>query len=189
MVKRRTIRDRVIDREEKGESSKKQDSDAVPTIAKSKHYQKKLTKRLNFADKMKEKSDAALAAKASAIGKKRRKKGSLAQFHDLMDVLPDVGNVQPMRTKPRAAPIKMAPKVLRGKARTKLVTNEVERFNAVLTHPAFKANPLDAIKTHLKASLEATEAKRQQAQGGGDSKSARRRKSSKKRSQESQMET
>ena len=51
-VKRRTIRDKVLDRAEKDESeqTKKDEQNVVPSVARSKHFQRKLQKRVNFSD-------------------------------------------------------------------------------------------------------------------------------------------
>ena len=44
-------------------------------------------------------------------------------------------------------------KVLRSKARTKLVESETGRMQAVLSHPQFQANPIAAISNHIVAAL------------------------------------
>lgn len=44
-------------------------------------------------------------------------------------------------------------KVLRAKARTKLVESETGRMQAVLSHPQFQANPIAAISNHIAATL------------------------------------
>mmetsp|Transcript_14545 Transcript_14545/g.27942 ORF Transcript_14545/g.27942 Transcript_14545/m.27942 type:complete len:190 (+) Transcript_14545:248-817(+) len=167
MVKRRTVRERVEAASEK--EHKEQSEVVVPSITKTSHFQRKLAKRLNFHDKLKELQKAAIAKKQTATPVKRRKKGvgkALANFGGLADCLQDI---ESSSKKVLADPLKLNPKTLKTRARTRLCASEVERTNAVMAHPAFKSNPIAAIMRHLEATVSATE------EASKQSKTTRRR--------------
>mmetsp|Transcript_14944 Transcript_14944/g.20617 ORF Transcript_14944/g.20617 Transcript_14944/m.20617 type:complete len:182 (+) Transcript_14944:162-707(+) len=175
MVKKRLMRDRV-DRASEADV-KESPVDVLPSIAKAPHFQRKLAKRLQFSDKLSQLQQAAIAKKPTAATKAKRRRGKvnvLSSLTDLVDSLEGVVNKHPS---PSVVPaLRMNPKTLKSRARTRLAADETERMASVLEHPVYKDNPLMAIAKHLEATVHATELK-----ASIPSKKGRRR-SSKKRS-------
>lgn len=123
-------------------------------LSRSSSLKRKMEKQLKFTDKLQKSHDEALAAKTTLAKKRKKKKAgiTLGNLQSLVDDLPD--SKGPAGAGVRS--LKLAPKVLRSRARTKLLTSETERMAAVLAHPTFKANPVAAITSHLQATIAAT---------------------------------
>ncbi|KAK3250741.1 hypothetical protein CYMTET_39901 [Cymbomonas tetramitiformis] len=126
-------------------------------LSRSSSLKRKMDKQLKFTDKLQKSHDEALAAKTTLAKKRKKKKVgiTLGNLRSLVDDLPDSKGAAGAGV----PSLKLAPKVLRSRARTKLLTSETERMAAVLAHPTFKANPVAAITSHLQATIAATVAK------------------------------
>jgi hypothetical protein len=86
------------------------------------------------------------------IAKKRRRSQTAAgktlnDLSSLAEFLPSI------YIPTAAAEVKPATKILRSKARQKIVVQETKQLAAVLAHPQFKCNPFAAIQQHLSNTL------------------------------------
>lgn len=153
---KRRMRDRAEAATEKEASGAADDTNVMPAIVKTPHFQRKLKKQLEFNDKLTQLQHAAIAKQKKANVVKRKRKnvgkalGSLAGLAECLDGIAVSG--------PQAADaLKLNPKTLKSRARVLLLATETERMSAVMAHPAYKADPLAAIRAHLEATVTATE--------------------------------
>ncbi|KAJ3071993.1 hypothetical protein HDU98_004481 [Podochytrium sp. JEL0797] len=115
----------------------------------------KKEKRVARRDKWLEKMNGVYSARANADKRKKKKEvfGVAADLEDIQQILeaPEMETEQPAK-EPVAKPGKKKP--VSQKARTKEGINEMLRMQNILTHKAFKSNPLATIRTHLKNTIE-----------------------------------
>ena len=103
--------------------------DALPT-----HQKRKVTKRAKFLEKIR----VAAATKMKSPGAAKRRKGALsAASMNLAALDATLGAIATDQTSAKRAKAK----ILRDKARVKLVDAETGRMRAVLSHPRFRADP------------------------------------------------
>eukprot|EP00240_Pyramimonas_obovata_P015144 CAMPEP_0118948736 /NCGR_PEP_ID=MMETSP1169-20130426/48330_1 /TAXON_ID=36882 /ORGANISM="Pyramimonas obovata, Strain CCMP722" /LENGTH=187 /DNA_ID=CAMNT_0006895237 /DNA_START=248 /DNA_END=808 /DNA_ORIENTATION=+ len=156
------------------------DANVLPSIVKAPHFQRKITKRLEFNDKLKQLQQAAIAKKQSTGVSKRKRKGvgkalgSLAGLSECLDAV-EVGG-------PNAADaLKLNPKTLKSRARVQLLAKETERMGSVMAHPVYKADPIAAIRAHLEATVAATEHQAKAPKDSSGTTSEKRRRQQKKK--------
>jgi len=166
MVKKKTARQKVREKSTKNETSTKGDGDPMVQDGTASQWdggeeggsksvvrasvKRKMDKQLRFLSKLQE-TQRVLSAKKT-ISKKRRRSQSGKTLNDLSSLaefLPALG------TPTTAAP---PTKILRSKAKQKIVVNETKQLAAVLAHPQFQSNPFAAIQQHLIATLPPTPA-------------------------------
>ncbi|GAA0163084.1 hypothetical protein LIER_19041 [Lithospermum erythrorhizon] len=109
--------------------------------------ERKFEKKLQFYSKIKE-TIASLNVEKSIKKKKRRSRLKAYDLSALADNLPDL------------KPPKEAKFKLNSKTRQSLVLREANQFNAVIIHPAFQSNPMEAIYRHLLSTQPQDEIKR-----------------------------
>lgn len=115
--------------------------DALPT-----HQKRKVTKRAKFLEKIR----VAAATKMKSPGAAKRRKGALsAASMNLAALDATLGAIATDQTSAKRAKAK----ILRDKARVKLVDAETGRMRAVLSHPQFRADPVAAVTNHVLAAL------------------------------------
>ena len=115
--------------------------DALPT-----HQKRKVTKRAKFLEKIR----VAAATKMKSPGAAKRRKGALsAASMNLAALDATLGAIATDQTSAKRAKAK----ILRDKARVKLVDAETGRMRAVLSHPRFRADPVAAVTNHVLAAL------------------------------------
>ncbi|KAG0609043.1 hypothetical protein M758_8G152400 [Ceratodon purpureus] len=160
MVKKKTARQKVREKSSKKESAEKRDENAMVTDAASEwgsddgkdpkseraSVKRKMAKQMRFLDKLQE-TQRVLSAKKT-ISKKRRKSQTGKALNDLSSLSEFLPTITPSTIAP-------ATKILRSKAKQKIVTNETKQLAAVLAHPQFKANPFAAIQQHLATTIPA----------------------------------
>ena len=115
--------------------------DALPT-----HQKRKVTKRAKFLEKIR----VAAATKMKSPGVAKRRKGALsAASMDFAALDATLGAIATDKISAKRAKAK----ILRDKARVKLVNAETGRMRAVLSHPQFRSDPVAAVTNHVLAAL------------------------------------
>lgn len=160
MVKKKTARQKVREKSTKKELVEKRDEDAMVQDAASEwgsedgrdpkseraSVKRKMAKQMRFLNKLEE-TQRVLSAKKT-ISKKRRKSQTGKTLNDLSSLSEFLPSVTSSTTATTT-------KILRSKAKQKIVTDETKQLAAVLAHPQFKANPFAAIQQHLATTIPA----------------------------------
>lgn len=118
---------------------------------------RKFEKKIQFYTKIRDSISSLSATKAITKTKKaklrtRQKKLKAYDLSSLSEFLPELDDLELYTTKQLAADTK-----LNSKYRQKLILKEAEHLNAVLSNPAFRADPLAAIHQHLERTQPASE--------------------------------
>lgn len=105
-----------------------------------------MTKRAKFLEKIR----VAAATKMKSPGVAKRRKGALsAASMDFAALDATLGAIATDKISAKRAKAK----ILRDKARVKLVNAETGRMRAVLSHPQFRSDPVAAVTNHVLAAL------------------------------------
>ncbi|GFR43215.1 hypothetical protein Agub_g4258, partial [Astrephomene gubernaculifera] len=140
----------VANAKAQGLSEPKWDGPAPPL-----HIQKKLTRKVQFLDKVSANAST-LAAKSGGVNKKTGRKKALPDLSTLGAVLDEVaqrgagaggGKEGKEEKKQRGASVNSA------KQRQHILLEESQRMQQVLRHPLYKADPIAAITNHLQHTL------------------------------------
>lgn len=161
MAKKRTTRQRVKDKSTKQNREEDLTTDSVSEAQvvneddegsmrqTGARVQRKVVKQMRFLERL-QKTQQVLAT-TKTLGKKKRRKSSqnvglaLGTLPELADLLPSLEELGKNKTK---SPRPLA-KVLHNKGRQKITSEETKQLAAVISHPAYKTNPLAAIRQHL----------------------------------------
>ncbi|CAM6043114.1 unnamed protein product [Sphagnum compactum] len=166
-VKKKTSRQKVREKASKKQEGKKarnkEDEDSIMAADTGSEWdgkdlisteraslKRKMAKQLRFLSKLQETQRVLSATKK--IAKKRRRSQTAAgktlnDLSSLAEFLPSI------YIPTAAAEAKPTTKILRSKARQKIVVQETKQLAAVLAHPQFKSNPFAAIQQHLSNTL------------------------------------
>eukprot|EP00877_Chromochloris_zofingiensis_P009667 jgi/Chrzof1/4954/Cz15g06060.t1 len=117
------------------------------------HMQRKISRKVNFLEKVAASKKAVQQHKAGV--KKKRKVKPLPDLKALAGSLDELlAQQQVQKPKQQQQQQKgLACSVKRLKARALIAAKETARLHQVLEHPEFKANPIQAITNHLASTL------------------------------------
>lgn len=149
------------------------------------HVQRKLAKKMQFMDKLAAANSSSRAGGSSGLGvqgaatkkrsaqkqkKKRRPIAALEDLGSLQATLEEAAAAQAQASSLGAERKKNAASAQHSRGRALIAAQESARLMQVLSHPAYKADPLAAIAKHIAASvapLAATDGKKQEQQCSG----------------------
>ncbi|KXZ46853.1 hypothetical protein GPECTOR_40g587 [Gonium pectorale] len=151
--------------------------------------QKKLTRKVNFLEKVSKSATSALATKAGGIGKKTGRKKALPDLSTLGAVLDEVSQRKAAAAAAAADGAAGADKhkkqrgaaVNSAKQRQHILLEESQRLQQVLKHPLYKADPIAAITNHLQHTLPPPPATKPARQGAAAAGAAGKKAAAKKK--------
>jgi len=116
------------------------------------HVQRKLTKKVNFLERVAASKQASLQLKGTSLKKKKKSK-QLPDLKSLAGPLEELLKSQGQAKTSSNQQGKRLTSVKRVQARADVTGRELNRLQQVVYHPAFQANPLASIMNHLQAAL------------------------------------
>jgi hypothetical protein len=161
-----------------GSSSSTADAEAAAGPKPPQHLQKKITKKVQFFEKVAQSSTAAaLQAKKGLRKRKGKAKSALPDLQSLAGELEQLAGLhdgqsqqqgQSKQQQRSGKGIKSS--IKRSKARLAVGIAEMQRLQQVMQHPMYKADPIQAITNHLNATMPAAAQPPKQQQQGSKKK-------------------